>query len=57
MLEQLRIVLEAEAQAIESAVYQALSAERYTPDLGGSLTTQSMTEEIINHLALPVPVG
>jgi 3-isopropylmalate dehydrogenase len=49
--------LEAEAQSIEAAVDEALSDGCRTPDLGGSLLTRMMTEEIIKHLALPVLTG
>jgi 3-isopropylmalate dehydrogenase len=43
--------LAAEAQAVEQAVYETLSEGCRTPDLGGELSTQMMTEEIIRHLS------
>jgi 3-isopropylmalate dehydrogenase len=42
--------LEQEAALVERAVGQALSARQWTADLGGSLSTQQMTEAIIGHL-------
>lgn len=42
--------LEQEAQAIEQAVEQALEDGMRTPDLGGSLTTQQMTQAILERL-------
>ena len=42
--------LEEEAQAIESAVNQAITDGARTADLGGTLTTRQMTDEIITHL-------
>ena len=42
--------LEEEAQAIEGAVNQTISDGARTADLGGTLTTRQMTEEIIKHL-------
>jgi 3-isopropylmalate dehydrogenase len=42
--------LEAEAQAIESAVNQVITDGARTADLGGRLTTRQMTDEIIKHL-------
>ena len=44
-----------EAQAVEEAVHAALSHGLRTPDLGGSLTTQAMVEEIISNLATAQP--
>ena len=41
--------LEDEAHAIETAVLQSVSDGARTADLGGSLTTRQMTDEIINH--------
>jgi 3-isopropylmalate dehydrogenase len=41
---------EEEAQAIETAVYQAISAGARTTDLGGKLTTRQMTDEVLNCL-------
>ncbi len=40
-----------EASAVEAAVNQAISAGCRTADLGGALTTQAMTDEIIARLA------
>jgi 3-isopropylmalate dehydrogenase len=42
--------LEAEAASIEKAVDEAITAGARTADLGGTLTTRQMTDEIINHL-------
>jgi len=42
--------LEDEARAIEAAVWSALADGQRTPDLGGSLTTQSMTGAILGRL-------
>ena len=42
--------LEEEAQAIESAVNQTITDGARTADLGGTLTTRQMTDEIITHL-------
>lgn len=42
--------LEKEAAALEAAVDQAITAGGRTADLGGSLTTQQMTDEIIARL-------
>ena len=44
--------LETEAQAIEEAVQTAISNGHRTPDLGGDLSTQSLTDEIIQNLDL-----
>jgi 3-isopropylmalate dehydrogenase len=43
--------LEGEARAVEEAVKESLSAGMRTPDLGGSQTTQEMTEAILGLLA------
>ena len=42
--------LEDEAGAIETAVYQTIADGARTADLGGTLTTRQMTDEIIKHL-------
>ena len=42
--------LEQEAVAIESAVHQTITGGARTADLGGTLTTRQMTDEIINHI-------
>jgi len=42
--------LEAEAESIEKAVHQTITAGARTVDLGGKLTTRQMTDEIIKHL-------
>jgi 3-isopropylmalate dehydrogenase len=42
--------LEEEAQVIEAAVNQTITAGARTADLGGKLTTRQMTDEIIKHL-------
>jgi 3-isopropylmalate dehydrogenase len=42
--------LEEEAQAIELAVNQTITDGARTADLGGTLTTRQMTDEIITHL-------
>jgi 3-isopropylmalate dehydrogenase len=42
--------LEEEAQAIEGAVDQTITDGARTADLGGTLTTHQMTDEIIKHL-------
>jgi 3-isopropylmalate dehydrogenase len=42
--------LEEEAVAIEEAVDQTITNGARTADLGGTLTTRQMTDEIINHL-------
>ena len=42
--------LEAEAQAVEHAVNQAITDGARTADLGGTLTTRQMTDEIIKNL-------
>ena len=42
--------LEQEAVAIESAVHQTITGGARTADLGGTLTTRQMTDEIIKHL-------
>lgn len=47
--------LEAEARAVEGAVNSAIAAGERTPDLGGSHTTDSITEKIIEGLADAVP--
>jgi 3-isopropylmalate dehydrogenase len=41
---------EDEAQAIEDAVDAAITAGARTKDLGGSLTTRQMTDEILKYL-------
>ena len=41
---------EAEAQTVETAVYETISDGARTTDLGGKLTTRQMTDEIIKHL-------
>lgn len=45
--------LEAEAQAIEQAVERAIAAGARTADLGGTLTTVAMTDEILHRLSHP----
>jgi 3-isopropylmalate dehydrogenase len=42
--------LNAEAEAIEQAVHQTITDGARTADLGGTLTTRQMTDEIIKHL-------
>lgn len=42
--------LEAEAESIEKAVHQTITAGARTADLGGKLTTRQMTDEIIKHM-------
>jgi 3-isopropylmalate dehydrogenase len=42
--------LEKEAQAIERAVERALEDGARTPDLGGALGTQQMTQAILERL-------
>jgi 3-isopropylmalate dehydrogenase len=42
--------LEEEARAIEAAVNRTISEGARTADLGGTLTTRQMTDEIIKHL-------
>jgi 3-isopropylmalate dehydrogenase len=42
--------LEDEARAIEAAVDQAILHGAQTADLGGTLTTRQMTDEIIQNL-------
>jgi 3-isopropylmalate dehydrogenase len=42
--------LEYEARCIEKAVDQTITAGARTADLGGTLTTRQMTDEIIKHL-------
>lgn len=42
--------LEEQAQAIEAAVNQTITEGARTADLGGTLTTRQMTDEIIKHL-------
>jgi 3-isopropylmalate dehydrogenase len=42
--------LEAEAASIEKAVDEAITAGARTADIGGTLTTRQMTDEIIKHL-------
>ncbi len=41
---------ECEAAALECAVYRAISDGCLTADLGGTLSTQQMADEIIDHL-------
>ena len=41
--------LEEEARAVETAVHRTISDGARTADLGGTLTTRQMTDEIINH--------
>lgn len=47
--------LEAEARAVESAVNTAIADGERTPDLGGTHTTESITEKIIENLAKSIP--
>lgn len=54
MLLRYSLGLEVEAQAVENAVEEVISNGYRTPDLGGSVTTQAMTEEIMSHLALTI---
>ena len=42
--------LEAEANAVEKAVHQAITDGARTADIGGKLTTRQMTDEIITRL-------
>ena len=42
--------LDQEAEAIEAAVHQTITDGARTADLGGTLTTRQMTDEIIKHL-------
>ena len=42
--------LQEEADAIETAVHQTITVGARTADLGGTLTTRQMTDEIIKHL-------
>ncbi|MFN8424777.1 MAG: isocitrate/isopropylmalate family dehydrogenase, partial [Anaerolineales bacterium] len=42
--------LEAEAESIEKAVYQTITDGARTVDLGGTLTTCQMTDEILKRL-------
>jgi 3-isopropylmalate dehydrogenase len=49
--------LETEAQAVEAAVDAAISGGLRTPDLGGSMKTQEMTEAILGYLPRTVPVS
>jgi 3-isopropylmalate dehydrogenase len=42
--------LEEEARAVETAVHQTVTDGARTVDLGGTLTTRQMTDEIIKHL-------
>jgi 3-isopropylmalate dehydrogenase len=44
--------LESEAQAVEEAVDAAISKGYRTPDLGGDLSTQSLTDEIVHIIDL-----
>lgn len=44
--------LETEAQAVEEAVQATISNGHRTPDLGGDLSTQSLTDEIKHNLDL-----
>jgi 3-isopropylmalate dehydrogenase len=52
MLLQHSLGLETEAMAIEDAVQAVISNGHRTPDLGGDLSTWSLTEEIIKNLDL-----
>jgi 3-isopropylmalate dehydrogenase len=47
--------LEAEARAVEGAVNSVIAAGERTPDLGGTHTTDSITEKIIQGLADAIP--
>jgi 3-isopropylmalate dehydrogenase len=42
--------LEVEAEAVEQAVHQTITGGARTMDLGGTLTTRQMADEIIKHL-------
>ncbi len=42
--------LDAEAQQLEQAVHAAIANKQTTPDLGGALTTQQVTDAVIQHL-------
>jgi 3-isopropylmalate dehydrogenase len=42
--------LEAEAEAVEQAVHQAVTDGARTADIGGKLTTRQMTDEILKNL-------
>ncbi len=50
MLLRYSLDLSAEAAAVESAVEQAVAAGNRTADLGGSLSTQQMTDAILGYL-------
>lgn len=52
MLLRYSLGLEAEAQAVEEAVQATISNGHKTPDLGGDLSTRSLTDEIIQNLSL-----
>jgi isocitrate/isopropylmalate dehydrogenase len=47
--------LEAEARAVESAVNTAIADGERTPDLGGTHTTESITEKIIENFTKSIP--
>jgi 3-isopropylmalate dehydrogenase len=49
--------LEAEAAALESAVYQAIADGYHTADLGGVLTTRQMGTAIVDRLHLQAGMG
>jgi len=42
--------LEVEAETIENAVHQTITAGARTADLGGTLSTRQMTDEIIKNM-------
>jgi 3-isopropylmalate dehydrogenase len=57
MLLRYSLGLDDEASAVESGVNAAISNGYRTPDLGGTLSTNSMTEKIIDGLGMPQSEG
>jgi 3-isopropylmalate dehydrogenase len=57
MLLRYSLGLDDEASAVESGVNAAISNGYRTPDLGGTLSTNSMTEKIIDGLGMPHSEG
>lgn len=53
----LRLTLHREtlASAVEQAVGRVIAEGRLTPDLGGSATTESVTEAVLERLVVPTP--
>ena len=47
--------LEPEAQAVEEAVNNAITQGDRTPDLGGTHSTDTLTEKIVQGLAAGIP--